>query len=70
MKSVETVKEGVILNLSSQTEFRANELAEYVEEKKVDTSLLARNPFIVSALGKTFGKGVIPAQQFLEGRVQ
>ena len=28
------------------------------------------NSDIVSALGKTFGKGVIPAQQFLEGRVQ
>ena len=28
------------------------------------------NSDIVSALGKPFGKGVIPAQQFLEGRVQ
>jgi signal transduction histidine kinase len=52
ISSVNEVKQEEVRHLLAQTEVRANRIAEYFQEKKLDISLFALNPYVISVMEK------------------
>ncbi len=72
ISTVNEVKQEEVRHLLSQTEFRANQISHYFQDKKLDMSLFALNPYVISSLEKyisVFNEGGMdsPAYKKVDG---